>query len=223
MVFNPSQTTPDATGTIWDVRTGDKGMYFFAAASFLNDDYLITPVIDLSGAIGSNVSFWAKSLTADFGLERFEVLLSTTGNSVSDFTINLSGGEIQAPVDVYTEYSYDISDYDGQQVFIAIHYMGQDSFVFQTDDFKVEASTLSISDNEINGFNYFYSPQTQNLTIKANESFSNINIFNVLGQQMVNEILSSTDEEINLSLLNSGVYIANVISSGQTTFKFVKR
>lgn len=84
--------------------------------------------------------------------------------------------------------------------------------------------TLSISENDINGFNYFYNQQTQNLTITASEAFSKISIYNVLGQEVINKNLSSTSEVINLSSLKNGIYIANVISNGQkATFKLIKR
>ena len=126
IIWNASQTSPASTGTVYDVRTGSKGLYFFASTGSvsgtpLNNDYFITPQIDLSLSTGgTTLSFWAQSVTADFGLERFEVLLSTSGTAVGDFTVNLSGGEEMAPEGVYTEYTYDLSAYEGMQVYVAI-------------------------------------------------------------------------------------------------------
>ncbi len=118
----------------------------------------------------------------------------------------------------------DASAFDGQTVYLVMrHFDTFDQNSVLIDNVVVDG-TLSVSENEINGFNYFLNPQTQNLTIKANEAFSSINIFNVLGQQVVNKNLSSTNEVINLASLKTGVYIANVIANGQkTTFKLVKR
>ncbi|WP_198515590.1 T9SS-dependent choice-of-anchor J family protein [Ulvibacter sp. MAR_2010_11] len=224
IVFNPSMTTPDASGdTAWQVRTGEKGLYMFAATSLLNDDYIITPQIDLSGAAGSSFTFYAKSLTADFGLERFEVLLSTTGTAEGDFTVNLSGGELQAPVDVYTEYTYDLSAYDGMPIYIAIHYVAQDSFVFQMDDFIVEATTLGVNDNVFKGFTYFVDANNQ-LNLRANLPMDGVQLYNVLGQQVLSRKLSGTTEAVNISALTSGVYIASVIIDGQKrSYKIVKK
>ncbi|MBX2827148.1 MAG: choice-of-anchor J domain-containing protein [Flavobacteriaceae bacterium] len=223
IVFNPLTTTPPAIGTAWDVRTGDKGMYLFAesVSPFLNDDYLITPLLDLSGATGSDFSFWAKSVTADFGLERFEVLLSTTGTEVADFTVDIGGGELQAPVD-YTEYTYDLSAYDGQQVYIAIHYVAQDSFVLQLDDFLLTADVLSIQDNALQSLEYSLNSTT--LQVRNAVPLQNIELYNVLGQKVVSQALSNTEEEINIASLNSGLYIAQITAEGQTkSFKILKR
>ncbi len=224
IVFNPSMTTPAATGTVWDVRTGDKGLYFFAATSLLNDDYMISPQMDLTGATGSAVSFWAKSLTDTYGLERFEVLLSTTGTAVADFTVDLGGGELQAPVDVYTEYAYDLSAYDGQQVYIAIHYTAQDSFVFQVDDFLVEAVTVAgIEDLQALDFFYGPNPVQNSLNMKANTAIDNVSVLNLLGQQVLNAAPSKMQTSIDFSELNSGVYLVNVqIGNTSGTFKVVK-
>ena len=230
IVFNPSMAVPDPAGTQtenadqnpdWVARTGDKMLNFFASTTLLNDDYLITPAIDLTGATGSNFSFWGKSVTDQYGLERFEVLLSNSGNDSSDFTVNLSGGEVQAPVDVYTEFSYDISAYDGEQIYIAIHYIAQDSFIFQTDDYLVEAASLSVVDATFNDFNY--SVKNNQLNLNANTALESVQLFNLLGQQTVSQRLSNTNETVDLASLNTGIYIVKVTIEGRTkSFKIVK-
>jgi hypothetical protein len=232
IVFNPSMATPDPAGTQtanadqnpnWVARTGDKAMYMIASTSLLNDDYLISPQVNLTGATGSSLSFWAKSITDNFGLERFEVLLSTTGNAQADFTEDISGGEQQAPIGDYFEYSYDLSAYDGQQVYIAIHYVAQDSFILLMDDFKVEAGTLGVADNTFNNFNYFVDINNQ-LNLSANSAMESLTVYNVLGQQVVSQKLENTNESVNISALNSGIYIATVSIEGITkSFKIVKK
>ncbi len=169
IVFNSSvMTDADPNDpqdrTIWNARTGEKGLYMIAATSLLNDDYIITPRIDLTSVNAAQFSFWAKSLTDAYGLERFHVLLSTTSSNYFDFTVELSDGELQAPLE-YTEYSYDLSDYEGQMVYLAIHYVAQDSFVFQMDDFLVQGNILSIEDNLFNNFNHYIT--NNNLVMSA--------------------------------------------------------
>lgn len=232
IVFNPSMAVPDPNGTQtenadqnpnWTARTGDKMLNFVASTTLLNDDYIMSPAIDLAGASGSNFSFWGKSVTDQYGLEQFEVLLSTTGNDPTDFTINLSGAIEFAPIDVYTEFSYDISAYDGQQVYIAIHYVAADSFIFQTDDYLVEAATLSVEDNQFEGFTYFVNANNE-LNLRANLPMDSLQLFNVLGQEVVSQRLANTTEIVNISALQSGVYIASVSIDGATkTVKIVKK
>lgn len=222
IVWNATMTDPPATGTVGDVRTGDKGIYFIAATSLLNDDYFITPVIDLSGATGSTFSLWAKSITDQYGPERFEILLSNTGVNQGDFTVNLSGGEELAPID-YTEYSYDISAYDGQQVYIALHYVAQDSFILQTDDWLVQAVALGVADQNFNNFNYFVDANNQ-LNLMASTAMSNVQLYNVLGQQVFSQKLANSSEVVNLSSLKSGVYFATItIDNASKTVKIIKK
>lgn len=84
--------------------------------------------------------------------------------------------------------------------------------------------TLGVADNTIAGFSHIYSAQTKNLTISANDALSSINLFNIAGQQVISQKLSSNNETINLSTLKDGVYLANVTANGNTaTFKIVKR
>jgi hypothetical protein len=225
IVFNSSvMTDADPNDpqdrTIWNARTGEKGLYMIAATSLLNDDYIITPRIDLTSVNAAQFSFWAKSLTEDYGLERFHVLLSTTSSNYFDFTVELSDGELQAPLE-YTEYSYDLSDYEGQMVYLAIHYVAQDSFVFQMDDFLVQGNILGIEDNLFNNFNHYIT--NNNLVMSASSSLENIQLYNLLGQEVFSKSLSNTNETINISSLDTGIYIAKVSIQGKSkSFKIVK-
>ena len=225
IVFNSSvMTDADPNDpqdrTIWNARTGEKGLYMIAATSLLNDDYIITPRIDLTSVNAAQFSFWAKSLTDAYGLERFHVLLSTTSSNYFDFTVELSDGELQAPLE-YTEYSYDLSDYEGQMVYLAIHYVAQDSFVFQMDDFLVQGNILSIEDNLFNNFNHYIT--NNNLVMSSSTSLENIQLYNLLGQQVLTKKLSNTNETINIASLDTGVYIAKVSIQGKSkSFKIVK-
>ena len=225
IVFNSSvMTDADPNDpqdrTIWNARTGEKGLYMIAATSLLNDDYIITPRIDLTSVNAAQFSFWAKSLTDAYGLERFHVLLSTTSSNYFDFTVELSDGELQAPLE-YTEYSYDLSDYEGQMVYLAIHYVAQDSFVFQMDDFLVQGNILSIEDNLFNNFNHYIT--NNNLVMSASSSLENIQLYNLLGQEVFSKSLSNTNETINIASLDTGIYIAKVSIQGKSkSFKIVK-
>src|SRR5690606_38793531 len=95
----------------------------------------------------------------------------------------------------------------------------------EIEDYLVTVTDAAgISDSAIAGFSQFYSVQTKDLTIAASNAFSNITLFNIAGQQVISQKLSSNNETINLSSLKDGVYLANVTANGNTaTFKIVKR
>lgn len=135
IIFNPSGVDP-ANPTGWDPRTGSKAAVCFNAvtASAPNDDWLISPQLSINGAY--TLSFWAKSITDQYGLERMKVGISTGGNAVGDFTIVSNGSYEEVPT-AYTQYTYDLSSYDGQDIYFAINCMSNDAFALFIDDVLV--------------------------------------------------------------------------------------
>jgi|GEM_PF-1260498 len=81
-----------------------------------SDDWLITPkLIPTEGH--NNLSFWYKSYSSSY-LEDFNVKLSTTETNVADFTVNL--GSITGAPNAWTEFTFDLSAYNGTEIFIAV-------------------------------------------------------------------------------------------------------
>jgi len=134
MIFNPSATTPAVTDLT--AHSGAKMAACFASTTPPNNDWLITPQIAVTA--GDVLKFWAKSYTAQYGLERFKVGVSTTGTAPANFTFISGASYIQAPVD-WTEYSYPLSAYAGQTVYIGIQCLSNDAFIFLVDDVFVGA------------------------------------------------------------------------------------
>lgn len=153
MVFNPSQTTPSLAGTAWDAHSGNKGYYCFDATSnpnppAVNDDYIFTPQISLNGT-DSELKFWAKSVTDQYGLERFKVGISTTDTNPASFTFISAAPYVQAPID-WTEYTYDLSAYDGQDIYITFQVVSADAFAFMLDDVSVTANVTTAVQTAVN-------------------------------------------------------------------------
>ncbi len=85
-----------------------------------------------------------------------------------------------------------------------------------------ETGTTGIADNNFEGFNYFVNKNNQ-LNLSASINMEKVSLHNILGQQVVSQKLSNTKETIELSGLQSGVYIATVsIDGASKTFKIVK-
>lgn len=212
------------------------------AGTGILSNWMILPTQSLSD--GDEIKFYTRTVAGSAFPDRLEVRLSTDGDSSNDpidandvgsYTILLESINENLEVGGYpedwTEISITLSGI-GTSVDsrVAFRYFvtsggptGSNSNYIGIDALDVIIN-LSVSENNIDGFNYYFSPQTQNLTINANDAFSNITIFNVLGQQVVNKNLSSNSEVINLSSVKSGVYIVNVVANGQTTtFKLAKR
>src|SRR5690606_24083476 len=119
----------------------------------------------------------------------------------------------------------DITSFAGQVVYVAFrHHITSDQFTIEIDNVSVVAENLGTENNQIAGFDYFYSSQNNVLTLIADEPFSNIELYNILGQRVMAQELSNTEENLSLSSLNTGIYLANVNVNGKvSTFKIVKK
>ena len=102
---------------------------------------------------------------------------------------------------------------------IAIHYIGNDSFVLQTDSYTVDG-TLGIGDSEINNFEYFYNVSSKTLEMTSDETLRKIQIFNILGQKVFEENINSNVHTSNLRDLGASIYI--IIVEGTTGGKSFK-
>ncbi len=204
-----------ATGTggdisAWDTYEGNQGLYFFASGAsgttFPNDDWMISPEFTLSGVTSPTFSMWAKSVNDTYGLERFQV--------------GVEGTYIEAPTN-WTQYQFDLSQYEGQTIRIAIHYMSNDSFVLQTDSYTVDG-TLGIEDSVINNFEYFYNVSSKTLEMTSDETLRKIQIFNILGQKVFEENINSNVHTANLTDLGTSIYIVNIEgTTGVKSFKLL--
>jgi hypothetical protein len=133
IIFNPSTATPAVTDAA--THSGAKMAASFASTSAVNNDWMMSPLIAVEN--GDFLTFWAKSYVSTYGLERFKVGISTTGGTApADFTIISGASYIQAPI-AWTEYSYDLSAYAGQNVRFAIQCLSDDAFIFFVDDVAV--------------------------------------------------------------------------------------
>lgn len=144
-VFNSTTTTPPLAPTAtsnWTARTGSKMMVCFAAdESPWNDDWLISPQVQLTAGKGATLSFWGKGCDAGYGAEKFRILVSTTGTAIGDFT-PISPVTVTPSDAAWHEYTFNMNAYAGQQVYVAIQCTSEDQFGFAVDDFKIIDNVL---------------------------------------------------------------------------------
>ena len=107
-----------------------------------SDDWLITPQLTLTANCSISYSFWARSLSSSY-LEDFNVKLSSVGNSVSDFTTTLEA--VTSTPYSWTEYVYDLSEYAGQAIYLAVQRVSVGQYYLFVDDFELTADPLLIA------------------------------------------------------------------------------
>ncbi len=134
IIFNRNNTEPSLVGDAeLAAHSGEKFAACFSATAPPNNDWLITPVLNLG--INSNLTFYGKSYTLQYGAERLKVLVSTTGTNPSDFT-EISSGVIELPQN-WTEYNIDLSQYNNQNIHVAFQCVSNDAFILMLDDILV--------------------------------------------------------------------------------------
>lgn len=225
IVMNGTTSTPPL-GVNWNGHTGNQSMAAMGAIpaeGMFNNDWLISPQIQL-GSAGNVVKFWAKAITAAYP-EKFRVGISTTGTAPADFTI-ISAGAFVTPTATWTEYTYNLDNYQGQNVFIGIQCISEDAFAFMVDDFMVTATTLSNESFFSQNFTFYPSPASDvlNINSKSNSSITSVQITDLNGRT-VRTINTNgvANTQVNVADLSSGLYILNVVSTeGSGSVKFAK-
>ena len=149
-------------GYDWMQWYGQDGTTGIASPSYINnvgnltpDNWLITPQIDLGGYLEMWVTGWDKD---DFS-EHFAVYLSTAGNTVSDFTATTPLLEENTTTNaIYQRRVINLTDYDGQQGYIAIRHFGcTGQYRFCVENFGIykTADWLTVNPNsatvDVNG------------------------------------------------------------------------
>lgn len=131
MVFNPYQTQPAMAPT--DVAvippTGEKSVVFFSPQQYTADKWLISPAQDIHEGYEWRFAVKAYSNYP----ETFELCISTS----SDYTTMTVLDRISPSYSAWQTYTLDLSAYAGETVYLALHYVSNDAFFAQVDDFYV--------------------------------------------------------------------------------------
>ena len=136
-------TTGNASLGCWTIiNQGGSNTWGFSAGeatisyqSSTHDDYLISPQWNVQASTSDRVSFDARNFSS-FYVEEFDVLLSTTGTSPADFT-NVIASNV-APSTVGDSYTYDLSAYVGQDVYVAFYIATTDQYYVYIDNFVID-------------------------------------------------------------------------------------
>jgi PKD repeat protein len=145
--FKPAGVTPPMTDSLIQPHSGAQFGACFASVVPPNNDWLISPHVQLGN--GGEFTFWAKSYTDQYGLEKFRVAVSVTDNNPASFTVISGPSPVNAPVS-WTKMIYNLSAYNGQAVYVAIQCVSDNAFIFMVDDLTVNpGATGGLSANFI--------------------------------------------------------------------------
>ncbi len=220
IAFNPATTTPPMTDDPEIQPHGGVrfGACFATVPPPYNDDWMISPQTALG--MNSKITLWVKSYTAEYGLEKYNILVSTTDMNPGSFTV-ISGATPQQAPDVWTEVTYDLSDYDGQTVYVAIQCVSEDAWVFMIDDVSIDFTVGVPETPQAVEFTVYPNPVTDNLNITSGEEMTQVDIFNQLGQKVFSQTVKNNHFNLNTKGYNAGVYYIRVTTENGVNTKKV--
>lgn len=133
MVFNPWETTPPMLPADPAIAapTGDKSIIFLSPQRYQADKWLISPPIDIRE--GFSFAINAKAYT--IYPENIEMMISEGSDNPADFEVLAEITDL--PYSQWTNYSVELTGYEGTGRRLAIHYTSIDAFIAQVDDFTV--------------------------------------------------------------------------------------
>lgn len=181
-----------------------------------SDDWMITPAIALpAGSI--SLSWDAKAQDPAFP-DGYNVLLSTTGTNLSDFTVTLFS--VASENAMWTSRTADLTAYAGQTVHIAFQNNSTDQFILLIDDIEITQAPVSVNEIKTEKPEVTLAPNPTSTVTKIQIGLSRnadveIQLFDITGK-VVKSIASRpmhsglNSIQLNASDLESGVYFVRV-------------
>ena len=131
--------TVDPSGNLqFDAYSGSyvASAWSWNSSAYDADNWLVTPLLTFD----RKLKFWVR--TNSGYPDSYEVLLSTTGNAISDFTVTLQDMAPAPTNGEWNEVSIDLSSYAGQQGYIAIHHVSNDMNYLLVDYFGMYGESV---------------------------------------------------------------------------------
>jgi len=197
-----------------DPATGIGNKQFEGNTYLENNTNLIGSELTFTGGVASNTldpSYVAiafiKVFNADFSVLKFETTPLVAGQ---DFSVIYTNVE---PEDTTIQYGYQVVGLNANpENEAALGSIVIVDTVLGTNDFD----TTSIST--------YPNPVTSTFTITSQQTITSVTVFNVLGQQVINQTPDTLNFVADFSSLTAGVYLAKIATqSGSKTVKVIKK
>ncbi len=200
--------------------------YSWNNAILTPDNWVIMGPIDLTNVSDALLEWEVQGIDTNYCNENYSIYVGPSNdyndlinNSYVSYTETLeSGGD---SCGAWADRSLDISAATGDLVYIGMrHHDVTDVYLLSIDNVSVTSSTMSNEDFTLENINYTFNLESKILNVNSQEILSNIEIYNVLGQQVLIENLDKSSINLDLSNLSSGVYIVNVEGNNSKTKTF---
>ena len=188
------------------------------------DNYLVTP----NKANYTFISFYACAQDASYAAEHFGVALSLASNTnPSDFimldewtmtskrsNVNTEGRGGQTRQGTWYEYTVNLSEYAGQEFWLAIrHYNCSDMFLLNVDDIEVAVGD-AVPEYTADFMSIYPNPAKDKVMIASDVTVNEYRIYDVTGAEIMSNQVNSETFEVNVSAMPAGVYYIRIYADG---------
>ena len=196
---------------------GNQGFFIYSGSPFSNpatsDIILVSPPVDNLAGHTNSLSFYLKG-TAN-------IVVGTLNSNAADaiftpFNTTITG------TDSYVKYTVNFDTYTGTDQYIGLRYNGPANALISIDNIVWDLS-LSNGDFENADFSAYPNPVKDVLNLSYKNAISNISVYNLLGQKVIDKTINSTTATVNMASLSGGTYIVKVMADNKIkTLKIIK-
>lgn len=122
--------------------TGAAGISRFCC--FNQDDYLITPAITVQAGVNDRISFWCARFLYDAGQGMEVTISTTTPDAAAMAPIDNIAPEVSTMSPYFKKYTYDLTGYIGQTIYMGFHAIQNESWRLGIDDVVNDAMPTTI-------------------------------------------------------------------------------
>lgn len=208
-----------------------------ANSSGLIDEWLISPRIPGIEA-GDQLTFYAGAFDNGFD-DSLRVFISTTDSLLTSFVNQIAYFKVDGPVSEYSEYTFDLTDFAGSDIFVAVNYYiidggpdGQASDAVWLDHFVVGSNVTSVANPKVlpdfallQNYPNPFNPTTEILFSLAKKSEVSLTVFNLRGQKvaalLAGKSMESGDHGVifDAAHLPNGIYYYKLVAGDFTDIK----
>ena len=218
--------TPWSQGTLTDLQIAGNDTKKYSSLDYVGIETTGANLINATPMTYFHVDAWTPNMTqlrvklVDFGANAiYQGPPNDDKEHELTFTPTLNG---------WNSYDIPLSDFTGlttrgsiAQLIFAGNPAGSGNLY--VDNIYFSNVALGNSNFEKNVFRIYPNPTTNTLTIENQDTIDSVSIFNLLGQEVLKNSTSNLTETINVSDLQTGIYVVKVSSLGASSSqKFVK-
>ncbi len=132
--------------------------------------------------------------------------------------------KVEIPMSYFTNLGFASTNFFQWKVSPFADSVDNAGFVYIDNILLTTTSVLSNSNFTTSKVKLYPNPTSNVLNIESLGTIQTISVYNVLGQEVINKALNSTSTSLDVSSLNSGIYVVKTVVDGVTSStKFIKQ